>query len=48
MEPVGDMLDPSDPMMRYPAGMSDPTLFGHARVRVYQCPRCLKRQRTRS
>jgi hypothetical protein len=48
MEPVADMLDPSDPMMRFPLGMSDPTLFGHTRVFIYECPRCLKRQRLRA
>ncbi len=48
MEPVGDMVAPSDPMLRYPLGMSDQTLFGHSRVRIYQCPGCLGRQRIRS
>ncbi len=48
MEPAGDTLDPNDPMVRYPVGQSDPTLFGHARLRLYMCPRCGKRAHTRS
>jgi proteasome lid subunit RPN8/RPN11 len=43
MEPAGDMLDPHDPTMRYPMGVSDTPMFAYTRVHVYQCARCAKR-----